>query len=71
MSYTSITDVENADEKKITAKRMFLVGLIAQQLQVSPPLVPDVEYLPKEAKESFHEYVTEHLPEQYQYVLSP
>lgn len=29
MSYTSITDVENADEKKITAKRMFLVGLYA------------------------------------------
>ena len=29
ISYTSITDVENADEKKITAKRMFLVGLYA------------------------------------------
>lgn len=29
MSYTSITDVENADEKKITTKRMFLVGLYA------------------------------------------
>jgi hypothetical protein len=27
--YTSITDIENADEKKITAKRMFLVGAFA------------------------------------------
>jgi len=27
MSYTSVTDIENADEKKVTAKRMLLVGL--------------------------------------------
>jgi hypothetical protein len=27
--YTSVTDIENADEKKISAKRMFLVGVFA------------------------------------------
>jgi hypothetical protein len=34
------------------------------------PLVSDVQYLRKQAKESIREYVTEHLPEQYQVCLS-
>jgi hypothetical protein len=44
---------------------------IAQQLQVSRASIgSDVQYLREQAKESIKEYVTEHLPEQYQLCLS-
>ncbi len=44
---------------------------IAQQLQVSTALIgTDVQYLRNQAKESIKEYVTQHLPEQYQVYLS-
>ena len=44
---------------------------IAHELQVSKQLISaDVQYLRRQAKESIKEYVTEHLPEQYQVCLS-
>jgi Sigma-70, region 4 len=44
---------------------------IAQQLQVSRASIgSDVQYLRSQAKETIREYVTEHLPEQYQVCLS-
>jgi hypothetical protein len=44
---------------------------IAQQLQVSKAsIVSDVQYLREQAKGTIKEYVTEHLPEQYQVCLS-
>ena len=44
---------------------------IARELQVARTcIVEDVQYLRKQAKESIKEYVTEHLPEQYQICLS-
>ena len=44
---------------------------IAQQLQVSRSSIgSDVQYLRQQAKESIKEYVTEHLPEQYQVCLT-
>jgi transposase len=46
-------------------------GEIAQQLQVSRASISsDVAYLRNQAKESIKEYVTEHLPEQYQVCLT-
>ena len=44
---------------------------IAQQLQVSASSIgTDVQYLREQAKENIKEYVTQHLPEQYQVCLS-
>jgi transposase len=44
---------------------------IARELQVSrTSVVSDVQYLRSQAKESIKEYVTEHLPEQYEVCLS-
>jgi orotate phosphoribosyltransferase-like protein len=44
---------------------------IARELQVSKALISlDMQYLRNQAKESIKEYVTEHLPEQYQVCLS-
>jgi transcriptional regulator len=44
---------------------------IARELQVSDSSISsDVQYLREQAKESIKEYVTEHLPEQYQVCLS-
>jgi hypothetical protein len=44
---------------------------IAQQLQVSRASIgSDVQYLSEQAKGTIKEYVTEHLPEQYQVCLS-
>src|SRR5919202_1845539 len=44
---------------------------IARQLQVSEASISlDMQYLRSQAKESIKEYVTEHLPEQYQVCLS-
>jgi predicted transcriptional regulator len=46
-------------------------GEIAHQLQVSRASVSsDIQYLRNQAKESIREYVTEHLPEQYQVCLT-
>ena len=43
---------------------------IAHELQVSKASISsDMQYLRKQAKESIKEYVTEHLPEQYQICL--
>jgi transposase len=43
---------------------------IARELQVSKQSISsDVQYLRNQAKESIKEYVTEHLPEQYQVCL--
>jgi predicted transcriptional regulator len=44
---------------------------IAHELQVSEASISlDMQYLRSQAKESIKEYVTEHLPEQYQVCLS-
>ena len=44
---------------------------IAHELQVSKASISsDMQYLRKQAKESIKEYVTEHLPEQYQICLA-
>ena len=44
---------------------------IAHDLQVSKASISsDMQYLRKQAKESIKEYVTEHLPEQYQICLT-
>ena len=44
---------------------------IARELQVSKASISsDMQYLRKQAKESIKEYVTEHLPEQYQICLT-
>ncbi len=46
-------------------------GEIARELQVSrTSVVSDVQYLREQAKGTIKEYVTEHLPEQYQICLS-
>ena len=45
-------------------------GEIARELQVSKvPITSDVQYLCEQAKGTIKEYVTEHLPEQYQVCL--
>ena len=45
-------------------------GEIAHELQVSKAsIVSDVQYLREQAKGTIKEYVTEHLPEQYQVCL--
>jgi hypothetical protein len=44
---------------------------IARELQVSKASISlDIQYLRSQAKESIREYVTEHLPEQYQVCLT-
>jgi transcriptional regulator len=44
---------------------------IAHELQVSEASISlDMQYLRNKAKESIKDYVTEHLPEQYQVCLS-
>jgi hypothetical protein len=44
---------------------------IASELQVSrTSITSDIQYLRSQAKESIKEYVTEHLPEQYQVCLT-
>ena len=46
-------------------------GEIADKLQVSrTSITSDVQYLRSQAKQSIKEYVTEHLPEQYQVCLT-
>jgi hypothetical protein len=44
---------------------------IARELQVSEASISlDMQYLRSQAKESIRQYVTEHLPEQYQVCLT-
>jgi hypothetical protein len=44
---------------------------IASELQVSrTAITSDIQYLREQAKETIKEYVTEHLPEQYQICLN-
>jgi transposase len=51
--------------------RGMIHGEIAQQLQVSrTSITSDIEHLRNQAKETIKEYVTEHLPEQYQVCLT-
>jgi len=46
-------------------------GELAQQLQVSKAsITSDAQYLREQAKGTIKEYVTEHLPEQYQVCLT-
>jgi predicted transcriptional regulator len=46
-------------------------GEIARELQVSrTAITSDIQYLRNQAKESIKEYITEHLPEQYQVCLT-
>jgi hypothetical protein len=46
-------------------------GEIAHELQVSrSSITSDIAYLRNQAKETIREYVTEHLPEQYQVCLT-
>jgi orotate phosphoribosyltransferase-like protein len=46
-------------------------GEIAHELHVSrTSITSDIAYLKNQAKESIKEYVTEHLPEQYQICLT-
>jgi transcriptional regulator len=46
-------------------------GEIAHELQVSRASISsDIQYLRNQAKETMREYVTEHLPEQYQVCLT-
>src|ERR671937_1518959 len=46
-------------------------GEIARELQVSrTSITSDIQYLRNQAKETIKEYVTEHLPEQYQVCLT-
>ncbi len=46
-------------------------GEIAHELQVSKAsITSDTAYLREQARDSIKEYVTEHLPEQYQVCLS-
>jgi hypothetical protein len=44
-------------------------GEIARKLQVSRTFTSDIQHLCSQAKESIKEYVTEHLPEQYEVCL--
>ncbi len=47
------------------------LGEIARELQVSRASIStDIQYIRNETKESIKQYVTEHLPEQYQICLS-
>ena len=51
--------------------RSLSLGEIALELQVSGASISsDMQYLRNQAKESIKEYVTEHLPKQYQVCLS-
>src|ERR687888_873942 len=55
---------------EVRAKGMSQIE-IARELQVSrTSITSDIQYLRNQAKESIREYVTEHLPEQYQVCLT-
>jgi hypothetical protein len=43
--YTSITDIENADEQKVSAKRMFLVGMYSSFAWKKKDVYTIVEYV--------------------------
>jgi transcriptional regulator len=69
------TKVEQLQWRRYKVIEMRSRGLnqieIARELQVSKASISsDMKYLRKQAKESIKEYVTEHLPEQYQICLT-
>jgi transposase len=68
------TKIEQLDWRRSKVVELRVRGLsqteIARELQVSKAsITSDMQYLRKQAKESIREYVTEHLPEQYQVCL--
>jgi hypothetical protein len=69
------TKIEQLDWRRSKVVELRVRGLsqteIAHELQVSKASISlDMQYLRNQAKESIKEYVTEHLPEQYQICLS-
>ena len=69
------TKTEQLEWRRQKVIELKAIGLnhseIARELQVARTcIVEDVQYLRKRAKESSREYVTEHLPEQYQICLA-
>ena len=69
------TKAEQLEWRRSKAVEMRAKGMsqieIARELQVSEASISlDMQYLRNQAKESIKEYVTEHLPEQYQVCLS-
>ena len=69
------TKIEQLEWRRSKVVEMRARGLsqteIARELQVSKTLISlDIQYLRNQAKETIKEYVTEHLPEQYQVCLS-
>ena len=68
------TKIEQLEWRRSKVVEMRARGLsqteIARELQVSKALISlDIQYLRNQAKGSIKEYVTEHLPEQYQVCL--
>jgi transposase len=69
------TKIEQLDWRRSKVVELRVRGLsqteIARELQVSKAsITSDMQYLRSQAKESIKEYVTEHLPEQYEVCLS-
>jgi predicted transcriptional regulator len=69
------TKVEQLEWRRSKVVELRARGLsqteIARELQVSKASISlDIQYLRSQAKESIKEYVTEHLPEQYQVCLT-
>jgi transcriptional regulator with XRE-family HTH domain len=69
------TKIEQLEWRRSKVVQLRARGLsqteIARELQVSKASISlDIQYLRSQAKESIKEYVTEHLPEQYQVCLS-
>jgi transcriptional regulator len=68
------TKAEQLEWRRSKVVELRSIGLsyaeIAQQLQVSrTSIASDLQYIRQHAKESIKEYITEHLPEQYQVCL--
>jgi hypothetical protein len=69
------TKTEQLEWRRQKVIELKAIGLnhseIARELQVARTcIVEDVQYLRKRAKDSIKEYVTEHLPEQYQICMT-
>ena len=69
------TKIEQLDWRRSKVVELRVRGLsqteIARELQVSKASISlDMQYLRSQAKENIKEYVTEHLPEQYQVCLT-
>src|SRR5918912_1069758 len=72
MNFTKAEQLKCRRSKVIEMRSRGLTQVeIAHELQVSKASISsDMQYLRKQAKESIKEYVTEHLPEQYQVCLT-